>query len=506
MSKIFRSTMLIFLSGLLIVAFSARAQGQAKPNVVFILADNVGYGDMGPYGGGELRGMPTPRTDQLASEGIRLTQFLVEAACTPSRTALMTGQYPIRNGLSLCALPGGPNTLSASAFTMGDLFHNAGYATAIFGKWHLGEAPQSLPGAHGFDEYYGIPPGSSWDGAADIPQIMQTHNAGNAPESYLVQNKGPWIIQQTGNGPLQKIKPFTLEVRAEIDNELVDRSIEFIKKQTAAGKPFFLYLPFSMAHAPSLPSKEFAGKSRIGQYGDKIMEGDYHVGQILDLLKELKIENNTIVVFASDNGGTGHYFKNWDASGLGAPDMGNNGPFRGDLGEATEGSIRTFAFIRWPGHIKPNTTSYAMFSIMDFLPTFAAMIGAKLPTDRPFDGVDQTDALTGKSETGNREALLTFIGPDLVAARWHQWRIYFRDMALTGNTELLGGFAINSSTLYYPKIYNIEMDPHEELNMVNYLWAAEPAFRVILAYEESLKKYPNPPATNLTNFRGNFRQ
>lgn len=130
-----------------------------KPNVVFILADNVGYGDLGCYGGGELRGAPTPRLDQLSREGLRLTQFLVEPACTPSRTALMTGQYSIRSGLSLIAIEGTSYTLPGRAFTMGDMFKHAGYATAIFGKWHLGGAPQSLPTAHGFDEFYGIPPG-----------------------------------------------------------------------------------------------------------------------------------------------------------------------------------------------------------------------------------------------------------------------------------------------------------------------------------------------------------
>ena len=263
----------------------AQAAGQ-KPNVVFILADNVGYGDLGPYGGGELRGYPTPRSDQLAREGLRLTQFLVEPGCTPSRAALMTGRYSIREGLSLIGLPGTPNTLSGKAYTMGQLFKEAGYATAMFGKWHLGEDPQSVPTAHGFDEFYGIPPNTSWNDAVTVELITQTHSL-PAPESVLVE-KGPWIMQQKAGGPMQRVKPFTPEVRAEIDNDLTDRSIAFMKQQQAAGKPFFLYLPFSMGHAPNYPSKQFAGKSRIGNYGDKMMEGDYHVGQVLDALKELK--------------------------------------------------------------------------------------------------------------------------------------------------------------------------------------------------------------------------
>ena len=164
------------LIAIAVLGAPASAQQPQKPNVVFILADNVGYGDLGSYGGGELRGAPTPRLDQLAREGLRLTQFLVEPACTPSRAALMTGQYSIRNGLSLVALEGTPNTLSGRAFTMGQLFKDAGYATAIFGKWHLGGEPQSLPTAHGFDEFYGIPPDTSWDDAVTVPLIMQTHS------------------------------------------------------------------------------------------------------------------------------------------------------------------------------------------------------------------------------------------------------------------------------------------------------------------------------------------
>ena len=210
-----------------------QAQQEQKPNVVFILADNMGYGDLGSYGGGELRGAPTPRLDQLASEGLRLTQYLVEPACTPSRAALMTGQYSIRNGLSLIILPGTRNTLPAEAYTMGQLFKDAGYATAIFGKWHLGSAPQSLPTAHGFDEFYGIPPDVSWDSATYVSTIELTHSIPLPPAELLA--RGPHIVEATAGGPLRTVKPYTPEVRAEIDNELVVKSIDFMRRQEEAG-------------------------------------------------------------------------------------------------------------------------------------------------------------------------------------------------------------------------------------------------------------------------------
>jgi len=490
--------------GLLVAALSfivtTSASAQQKPNVVFILADNVGYGDLGPYGGGEQRGAPTPRIDQLAREGLRLTQYLVEPGCTPSRAALMTGQYSIRNGLSLVIVPGTPYTLSARAFTMGELFKSVGYATAIFGKWHLGIDPHSLPTAHGFDEFYGIPPDISWDSATYVDTIELTHSI-PAPRDVLLA-KGPQIYEAVAGGPLRKVKPYTREVRAEIDIELVAKSIDFMKRQKAAGKPFFLYLPFSMGHFPNLPAKQFAGKSRIGQFGDKLMEGDYHVGQILDALKELGVDDNTLLVFASDNGPQGETAR--EMGNQGTPDMGNSGPFRGELGEATEGSIRTFCFVRWPGKVQPGTSSYAMFSIMDFMPTFAKIIGSKMPTDRPIDGVDQTDVLFGKSETGNRDSLLTFIGPDLVAARWKQWRVYFTDVHPTGigPQRQPGMFSASAPMAGYPKVYNIEMDPHEDLQVgALFGWVGGPALEVVERYLESVRKYPNPPSPNITQFR-----
>lgn len=412
----------------------------------------------------------------------------------------MTSQYSIRNGLSLICLPGTDYTLPGKAYTMGQLFKDGGYATAIFGKWHLGSDPQSLPTAHGFDEFYGIPPDISWDSATYVDSIELTHSI-PAPRDYLLE-KGPHIVEAVAGGKLQEVKPYTPEVRAEIDNELVAKSIDFMKRQTEAGKPFFLYLPFSMGHTPNLPSSEFKGKSRIGQYGDKLMEGDYHVGQIMDELKALGEEDNTILVFASDNGPYGEAAREFGNQGT--PDMGNSGPFRGELGEVTEGSIRTCAIIRWPGHIKPDTTTYAMFSIMDFMPTFAQIIGGKMPTDRPIDGVDQTDVLLGKSEMGHRDSLLSFIGDQLVADRWKQWRIYFTDVHPTGigPQREPGMFSASAPMAGYPRVYNIEMDPHEDLIVGGlYGWVGSPALKAVEEYLASVRKYPNPPAPNITVFK-----
>ena len=492
--------LLASLASITVSITSSFAQQPQKPNVVFILADNVGYGDMGVYGGGELRGAPTPNIDQLAREGVRLTQYLVEPGCTPSRAALMTGQYSIRNGLSLVAIEGTTYRLPARAFTMGEMFKGVGYATAIFGKWHLGSVPQSLPTAHGFDEFYGIPPDLSWDSAAYVDSITLTHSI-DAPHQALVAS-GPQIVEAKAGGPLRTVKPYTLEVRANIDNELVDKSIEFMRRQKATGTPFFLYLPFSMGHFPNVPSQQFKGKSRIGNYGDKLMEGDYDVSRILNTLRDLGIDDNTIVVFASDNGPQGEVAR--ELGNLGTPDMGSAGPFRGELGEVTEGSIRTVAIIRWPGHIKPNTAIYAMFSIMDFLPTFAHIVGGKMPTDRPIDGVDQTDVLLGDSSMGHRESLLSFIGPDLVAARWKQWRIYYTDVHPTGigPQREPGIFSANSPMAGYPKAYNIEMDPHEDHNVgAMFGWVSGNVLKIVEEYLASVKKYPNPPAPNITQYR-----
>jgi arylsulfatase A-like enzyme len=472
----------------------AVAQQGSKPNILFILNDNTGYGDIGVYGGGERRGAPTPRIDRLASEGLMLTQFLVEPSCTPSRAALMTGRYSIRSGLSLILLEGISNSLPASEITMAEMLHDAGYATALFGKWHLGSATNSLPQNKGFDEFYGIPPNASWNSYLRISQVQRAQHV------TIPLDKGPQIYEAKRGEPLKVVKAYTEEVRRNIDWELAERGIDFIKRQKAAGKPFFLYLPVSRTHFPNLPSKRFEGTSRIGQFGDSLMEGDAAVGAMLDALKDLGLEDNTIVAFASDNGPAA-------ASEFGGdmPDMGSPGPFRGFLGDVSEGSIRTAAIIRWPGHIKPGQSN-AMFSIMDFFPTFAHLVGGKVPNDRPIDGVDQKDLLLGKSEAGARDNLLTFVGPKLAAVRWKQWRAYFLDVAPgrsgVSGADLMGGLGLSAAPMNgYPKIFNIESDQREEHNLVElHAWVRAAVMKPVQEYLESVKEFPNPPAANLTDF------
>ena len=454
-----RLALLASLASVTIASAPASAQ-QQKPNILFILADNVGYGDIGVYGGGELRGAPTPRIDRLAAESLRLTQYLVEPACTPSRAAFMTGRYSIRSGLSLVAVEGTDISLPAREITMAEMLRDAGYATAIFGKWHLGSQTYSQPQNKGFDEFYGIPPGDTWDVFDIIRQGRQTKTLD------LPLDKGPHIVEARRGEPLRAVKPYTEEVRRGIDWELVDRGVDFMKRQKAAAKPFFLYLPISRTHFPNLPSKRFEGASRIGQFGDSLMEGDAIVGSMLDSLKELGLEKDTIVVFASDNGGDGPAIR---TVGRDMPDMGSPGPYRGWLGDVSEGAIRTAAMIRWPERIQPRV-SYAMVSIMDFFPTFARFAGGKVPDDRPIDGVDQSALLLGTSDTGSREHLLTFVGSDLVAARWKQFRAYFADVAPGrsgwGGEHLLGGVGASAAPMNgYPKVFNIESDPREENNI-----------------------------------------
>lgn len=456
-----------------------------KPNIVFMMADNLGYGDVGAYGGGEVRGAPTPRIDKLAAEGLRLTQFLVEPGCTPSRAATMTGRYSIRSGLSLVLVPGTPNTLQDKEVTLGELMKSVGYATAYYGKWHLGVQDFSLPHNQGFDEFYGIP--NTTDETLYIP--TSTENKAPLPAGF----EEPQIIRGRVGGSLENVKPYNFDTRRTIDVELADMSVNYIRERAASGQPFFLFIAWTRPHYPNYTSAPFEGASRIGRYGDSLMEMDHNTGRVLDAVEAAGIADDTIVVFMSDNGPMRTSV--W-------PDAGSAGQWRGELGDPTEGSIRTIGMIRWPGRIEPGVSN-EMFSTMDFFPTFARIVGANVPTDRPIDGVDQTDFLLGSQRNSSREHLITFTGDQLQAVRWRQFRYYLVDITPSGNGGFSrqGGLAGTYRPMHYPLIYNIESDPREEFNINTYRgWVAGHAMRVIQEYRATLTDHPNPPAPNLTNY------
>ncbi len=470
-----------------LIGSGAVAQSPTKPNIIFMMADNLGYGDVGVYGGGELRGAPTPEIDALAREGLRFTQFLVEPGCTPSRAATMTGRYSVRSGLSLVIVPGTPNTLAAEEITMAEVLSAVGYDTAYYGKWHLGTEEASLPHNQGFDEFYGIP--NTTDETLYVPTSRESQAP--LPKGFAE----PSIIEAVKGGTAQAVKPYDFETRRMIDVELADRVVSFVERRDGNSDPFFLFVSWTRPHYPNFTSPEFEGRSRIGDYGDSLMELDHNVGRVLDALNLAGLSEDTIVVFMSDNGPMRTSV--W-------PDSGSAGPFRGELGDPLEGSIRTIGMIRWPGQIAPRETN-EMFSTMDFMPTFARIARATMPDDRPIDGVDQTDFILGNQANSNREHLLTFTGDQLQAVRWRQFRYYLVDVTPSGfGASRQEGLAGAYRPLHYPLIYNIEADPREEFNQNVYRgWVAGHASRVIEEYLESLRTNPNPPAPNLANFRGN---
>ena len=464
------------------------AAATEKPNVVLMLADNVGWGDIGAFGGGVVRGMPTPNIDRLASEGMQMTQFLVEPACTPSRAALLTGRYSTRVGLNTVIIGGTPNTLQAKEVTLGELFKEKDYATAYAGKWHLGMEEQSWPTRQGFDEYH-VGVIETTDGTLYRESMERVGMTDDFIETVV-----PRIYESDKDGNLKAVREYTVDYRRQVEGDIAKASVEFITRQAKADKPFFMMIGWTHSHYPSVTPPEFTGKSSSGPYGDAIMELDHRTGEVLAAIKDAGIEDNTIVIWISDNGAT-------PISGPPAYRGGNNGPFRGELGDATEGSIRVPGMIKWPGKIAPGKNN-GMVSIHDFLPTLASLIGVKTPDDRAIDGVDQSAFFLGKQKNSNREHLITFIEDEVAAVRWHQFRIYPQDFVPSGGNPArpgLGGHRAQMTGM--PALYNIENDPREEDNLIaSKAWTFRPYMKVIGDYYKSLEKYPNPKGVSLTKF------
>ena len=453
---------------------TASTTAAGRLNIVFILLDKVGWGNFGVYGGT----IPTPRIDQLAREGIQLNNYNVEAQCTPTRSAIHTARYPVRSGTFAVPLPGqGLSGLAPWEYTIAELLSDAGYATALFGKWHLGDSQGRLPNDQGYDEWWGIE--NSWDEAAYTAWPLFKESGVPVP-----------MIWEGKKGELSKpVMPLDLELRPIVDEKyIIPKTVEYIKRNAAATKPFFVYVGYSEIHPPIIGNPEFVGKSteRGGLYADLIGEMDYRVGQILDAIKEAGVENNTVVILSSDNGGGGL-----------APQFGGSlqGPWRGDFFNTPfEGSMRVPAMVRCPGKIPAGIVTNEIVAALDWLPTLAGMVGASqlVPKDRPIDGIDASDFMLGKSGTTGRDSYMFFgIDGQLLSIKWKIYKIIFR------YTDNIQSPAIQSHyiTPQLPMAYDLSSDPHEDNNLtytdMTNGWMMGPASKLIGEYERSIKKYPN---------------
>ena len=294
--------------------------------MVFILGDNVGWGDIGCYGGLA----PTPRIDALAGQGLRFKNYNVEAQCTPTRSAILTGRLPIRTGNCSVPLPGqGHYGLAPWEYTLAELFSDAGYATAAFGKWHVGDIEGRLPTDQGFDEWFGIKNTSDESGYSSYALFAESGH----PIPKIWEGKKGLAVTA--------VEDFNLQTRPLLDEQIAARAADFIKRTAAAGHPLFTYICFTQMHPPLIHHPDFTGKSGGGIYSDTLAELDHRTGQILDAIDQAGISENTIVVWSSDN-----------PAGRSTSMGGSNGPWRGHFGSGFEGGMRTPAMVRWPGKVK----------------------------------------------------------------------------------------------------------------------------------------------------------
>ena len=403
------------------------ASGKQRPNIVIIFTDDQGYGDIGVNG---AEGFETPNLDQLAAQGMQLTDFYVAPVCTPSRAQLMTGRYAHRMGLGHRVLfPYSDGGLPAEEWTMAEALRESGYRTGMVGKWHLGHQPQFHPMKNGFDEFYGVPYSN------DMNKHYYQHNKFQSPP--LPVYRGEEIVEEDPNQALLT-KRFTEEAQ------------QFLQRNQE--QPFFLYLAHSMPHKPIFASESFAGKSELGLYGDVIEEIDWSVGQLMNTLDELKLTENTIVIFTSDNGP-------WRPE--------SSGGLRGKKASTWEGGMRVPCLVRWPAAIAAGSKCNTPLLSMDLLPTLAAWAQAPL-SDAALDGADVGGLLTGGSSEAVADRVIRFYrNNNLQAIRqgdWklHLWRAEWRDQ----NPEKS------------PLLFDLALDPNESTDV-----AAEHP-EVVLALQE----------------------
>ena len=420
----------IISTGLVLHAMMAVAIAAPKPNVIVIFTDDQGYGDLGCYGSPNIE---TPNIDRMASEGIRFTSFYAAPFCGPSRAQLMTGCYHARVSHSHNEGPGAPTGLHPDEITVAEVLKGAGYTTMHIGKWHLGDAPQFLPTRQGFDRFFGLP--FSNDMWPYHPKMPPRPNEGSLMKRMRERAEYTGYAGQgtyySKNGGFPKPLPLmrqdeTIEEnpdQTQLTTRYTAAALEFIESNRE--RPFFLYLAHAMPHVPLFVSEKFEGKSPRGLYGDVMMEIDWSCGEILQKLKELDLDEQTIVVFTSDNGP-------WLGYGI---DGGSAGPFREGKGSTWEGGVRVPAIFRWPGRIPPGRRSEAVAGNIDLLPTITAIAGGKLPDDRILDGRDLSSLLEDTTQSSPHEHYHYYAGgrPDRATnyrgIRDNRWKLIVKSAA-----------------------------------------------------------------------------
>jgi arylsulfatase A-like enzyme len=440
-----------------------------KPNIIYILVDNWGWGDVSIQGST----VPTPRIDALAAQGMRFTNFNVQNQCTPTRSAIHTGRLPIRSGTQKVAAPGEPDGLAPWEYTIAELLSDAGYSTALYGKWHIGSKPGRMPNDQGYDEWWGINEGSNAAAYTSTPQFD--------PAVAEV----PHFWTGVKGSPATKTEVYDIPAKASMDHRSTAKAIDFIKARSREQMPFFVYVGFTHFHPPWGVHSDFTDKSMAGVYADTKMEVDYNVGQIIDAIDEAGISENTIVIVTGDNGAA-----NYPSPGLVTGEVGgSNGPWRGGLSTAYEGGMRTPAMIRWPGKILAGSVTDEILADLDWFPTIAHLIGeeARIPVDRPMDGVNQAEFLVGKQERSSRDYVVTYVGDTVFAVKWRNMKVHF---ATAEGTHAY----VQKYT--FPQVFDIKEDPKESFEHWGnegyaHAWVMGPVTQILGKLGGSMQQYPN---------------
>jgi len=406
-----------------------------KPNVVIVFTDDQGFGDVGVYG---QTNFTTPNLDRMAAEGMKFTDFYAaQAVCSASRTGLLTGCYPNRVGILGALGPGSKHGINDNDILISEVLKDSGYATAIYGKWHLGDSRQFLPLQHGFDDYFGLPYSN------DMWPFHPT--AGDRfPDLPLIEKNE--IVNPKVNH----------EDQTHLTTWYTEHAVKFITEHQS--EPFFVYVPHSMPHVPLHVSDKFKGKSKQGLYGDVIMEVDWSVGQILETLKKLNLDEKTLVIFTCDNGP-------WLSYGNHA---GSAGPLREGKGTAWDGGQREPCLMRWPGQIPAGTVCEELASTIDILPTLAYLSGYKLPKDYIIDGKNIWPLMNGeKGAVSPHEAFYFYWGTGLHAVRSGDWKLHlphdYRSLKdRPGRDGLPGPYMQKQTGL---ALYNLREDVGEKYNV-----------------------------------------